>query len=84
MLTGYGVAEAVKHYYEIYGGTIEGKKAVVQGFGNVGYHLSKFLTEEDGVKLIGIAEYNGAIFNEDGINVEHAKKYFTKNKTFEK
>ena len=60
------------------------KSFILQGFGNVGYHLSKFLTEEDGVKLIGIAEYNGAIFNEDGINVEHAKKYFTKNKTFEK
>jgi glutamate dehydrogenase (NAD(P)+) len=60
------------------------KSFILQGFGNVGYHLSKFLTEDDGVKLIGIAEYNGAIFNEDGINVEHAKKYFTKNKTFEK
>ena len=60
------------------------KSFILQGFGNVGYHLSKFLTEDDGVKLIGIAEYNGAIFNEDGINVEHAKKYFIKNKTFEK
>jgi glutamate dehydrogenase (NAD(P)+) len=60
------------------------KSFILQGFGNVGYHLSKFLTEDDGVKLIGIAEYNGAIFNEDGINVEHAKKYFTKHKTFEK
>ena len=63
---------------------LSSKSFILQGFGNVGYHLSKFLTEEDGVKLIGIAEYNGAIFNEDGINVEHAKKYFTKNKTFEK
>jgi len=60
------------------------KSFILQGFGNVGYHVSKFLTEDDGAKLIGIAEYNGGIFNEDGINVEHAKKYFLKNRTFEK
>ena len=59
------------------------KSFILQGFGNVGYHLSKFLTEDDGVKLIGISEYNGGIYNEDGINVEHAKKYFTKHNSFE-
>ena len=59
------------------------KSFILQGFGNVGYHLSKFLTEDDGVKLIGISEFNGGIYNEDGINVEHAKKYFTKHNTFE-
>ena len=59
------------------------KSFILQGLGNVGYHLSKFLTEDDGVKLIGISEYNGGIYNEDGINVEHAKKYFTKHNTFE-
>jgi len=36
MITGYGVAEAVRHYYDIYGGAVAGKKAIVQGFGNVG------------------------------------------------
>ena len=59
------------------------KSMIVQGIGNVGYHLSKFLTEEDQVTLIGISEYNGGIFNEQGINLEHAKKYFTKYKSFE-
>ena len=59
------------------------KTLILQGIGNVGYNLSKFLTEDDGVKLIGISELNGGIFNEDGINVEHAKKYFTKHKSFE-
>ena len=59
------------------------KTFILQGLGNVGYHLSKFLTEDDNVKLIGISEFNGGIFNEDGINVEHAKKYFTKHKSFE-
>ncbi len=59
------------------------KSFILQGFGNVGYHLSKFLTEDDKVKLIGLAEHNGGIYNENGINVEHAKKYFAKNKSFE-
>ena len=59
------------------------KTFIVQGLGNVGYHLSKFLTEDDNVKLIAIAEINGGIYNDDGINVEHAKKYFSKHKTFE-
>ena len=58
------------------------KSFILQGFGNVGYHLSKFLTEDDDVKLIGISEFNGGIYNEDGINVSHAKKYFTKHNSF--
>jgi len=62
---------------------LSSKSFILQGLGNVGYHLSKFLTEEDGVKLIGISEFNGGIYNEDGINVEHAKKYFTKHNSFE-
>jgi len=61
---------------------LSGKSFILQGLGNVGYHLSKFLTEDDGVKLIGISEFNGGIYNEDGINVEHAKKYFTKHNSF--
>ena len=59
------------------------KSFILQGFGNVGFHLSKFLTEDDGLNLIGIAEYNGGIFNENGINVEDAKKYFDKHNSFE-
>lgn len=61
---------------------LSSKSMIVQGIGNVGYHLTKFLTKEDKVKLIGISEHNGGIFNEDGINVEHAKKYFIKHKSF--
>ena len=59
------------------------KTFILQGIGNVGYYLSKFLTEDDELKLIGVAEYNGGIYNEDGINVEQAKKYFAKHKSFE-
>ena len=43
---------------------VEGKSVVVQGLGNVGYHTAKFF-QEAGAKVIGIAEYEGAIFNEE-------------------
>ncbi len=46
---------------------IKGKRVVVQGLGNVGYHSAKFF-REGGAKIVAIAEYEGAIFCEDGIN----------------
>jgi glutamate dehydrogenase (NAD(P)+) len=48
---------------------IEGKTLVVQGLGNVGYHAAKFFTEA-GAKLIGVAEYEGAIQSPAGIDLE--------------
>jgi glutamate dehydrogenase (NAD(P)+) len=56
---------------------IKGKTVIVQGLGNVGYHSAKFFREH-GAKVIAIAEYEGAIFNADGLNEEevfqHRKK----------
>ncbi|MFV0605646.1 MAG: Glu/Leu/Phe/Val family dehydrogenase [Niabella sp.] len=56
---------------------VEGKRIVIQGLGNVGYHTAKFFAEA-GAKLIGIAEYEGSIYNENGIDLEalmqHRKK----------
>lgn len=51
-------------------GDLEGKRMVVQGLGNVGYHASKFLTEEDGVKVTAIIERDGAVINDDGLDIE--------------
>ena len=48
---------------------IVGKKVVVQGLGNVGYHSAKFFREA-GAVVVSIAEYEGAIFKADGINEE--------------
>ena len=45
MITGYGVAEAVKHFYGIYGGSVVGKKAIVQGFGKVGSAAAFYLAK---------------------------------------
>ena len=51
-------------------GPLEGKRLVIQGLGNVGYHAAKFLEEEDGVKVVTVIERDGAITNVDGLHVE--------------
>jgi glutamate dehydrogenase (NAD(P)+) len=56
-------------------GSLEGKTVVVQGLGNVGYHAAKFLSEEDGAKIIAIIERDGAIVNETGLSVEDVRRY---------
>ena len=49
-------------------GALEGKRVAVQGFGNVGYHVAKFL-EEDGCRIVAIGEYNGCVVRPAGISV---------------
>ncbi|WP_296635802.1 Glu/Leu/Phe/Val dehydrogenase dimerization domain-containing protein [Polaribacter sp.] len=75
MITGYGVAEAVKHYYNIYGGSVKGKKAVVQGFGNVGSAAAYYLAEM-GAKVVGIIDRDGGVINEEGFTFEEIKAFF--------
>ena len=75
MITGYGVAEAVRHYYSIYGGDVKGKKAIVQGFGNVGSAAAFYLAEM-GAKIVGIIDRDGGIINEEGYTFEETKNLF--------
>lgn len=53
---------------------IKGKKIIVQGLGNVGYHAAKYC-QEAGAILVGLIEYNGAIYNESGIDLQEAQGY---------
>ena len=75
MITGYGVAEAVRHYYNIYGGSVEGKKAIVQGFGNVGSAAAYYLAEM-GAKVVGIIDRDGGVINENGFSFDEIKAFF--------
>ncbi|MDR6301932.1 Glu/Leu/Phe/Val dehydrogenase dimerization domain-containing protein [Mesonia maritima] len=79
MITGYGVAEAVRHYYEIYGGDVKGKRAVVQGFGNVGSAAAYYLAQM-GAKVVGIIDRAGGLINEDGFSFEEIKELFLNKK----
>jgi glutamate dehydrogenase (NAD(P)+) len=60
-------------------GDLDGKRIVVQGLGNVGFHASKFLTEEDGALVTAIIERGGAIINDAGLDIEavHAHRMET-------
>lgn len=60
---------------------LEGKKLVFQGFGNVGYWAAKFM-ETDGAHVVGVAEYNGSIYNAKGMNVDEIKAWFVQHGTF--
>jgi glutamate dehydrogenase (NAD(P)+) len=51
-------------------GTLDGKTVIVQGLGNVGYHAAKFLSDEDGCKIIGIIERDGALTDARGLDVD--------------
>ena len=75
MITGYGVAEAAKHFYDIYGGSIEGKRAVIQGFGNVGSAAAYYLAQQ-GAKIVGIIDAAGGLINEEGFSFEEIKDLF--------
>jgi glutamate dehydrogenase (NAD(P)+) len=57
---------------------VEGKKVIVQGLGNVGYHAAKFF-REGGAKLICLAEHDGAVYNDNGLNEEEVFQYKKKN-----
>lgn len=65
------------------GNSIEDKSFIVQGFGNVGYHAAKFLSEEDGARIISIIERSGVVTNLSGLDVEALKQHFVAHGTFE-
>ena len=51
------------------------QRVVVQGLGNVGYHLAKFLVEEDNIRVIAVIEHDGVVINEDGINIHDVRQH---------
>ena len=75
MVTGFGVAEAVRHYYSIWGGNVNYKRAIIQGWGNVGaaaaYYLSLY-----GVMIVGIIDRNGGLLKPTGFSKEEIKDLF--------
>ena len=70
----YALQECFRHPEDIkfagLSGALEGKKLVIQGLGNVGYHAAKFLSEEDGCKITAVVEWDGTITDDQGIDIE--------------
>ncbi len=84
--TGRGVQYALQEFFRDsvgvkksgLSGSLDGKRVIVQGLGNVGYHAAKFLSEEDGCKVIGIIERDGGLFSPDGIDVDAVQQWLAK------
>ncbi|MEJ6685799.1 MAG: Glu/Leu/Phe/Val dehydrogenase dimerization domain-containing protein [Crocinitomicaceae bacterium] len=75
MITGYGVAESIKHYYAIWGGQLEGKKVIVQGWGNVGSAAAFYLSQSS-AKVVGIIDRVGGLIKTDGYSFEEIRDLF--------
>ncbi|WP_305969546.1 MULTISPECIES: Glu/Leu/Phe/Val family dehydrogenase [unclassified Mameliella] len=84
--TGRGVQYALREFFRHtedkakagLAGTLDGKRIVVQGLGNVGFHAAKFLQEEDGARITGIIERDGALFNPDGLDVQSVRDWIVR------
>lgn len=85
--TGRGVQYALREFFRDkrdidkagMSGSLDGKRVIVQGLGNVGYHAAKFLSQEDGCVITGIIEWDGALYNENGLDVEAVRAWIVKN-----
>ncbi|MCE2737632.1 MAG: Glu/Leu/Phe/Val dehydrogenase [Rhodobacter sp.] len=81
--TGRGVQYALREFFRHpedsaqagLSGGLEGKRVIVQGLGNVGYHAAKFLSEEDGAVITGIIERDGAVHSDLGLDVERVRQW---------
>jgi glutamate dehydrogenase (NAD(P)+) len=58
-------------------GTLDGKRVIVQGLGNVGFHAAKFLSEEDGCKIVAVIERDGALLDPKGLDIEDIRQWMT-------
>lgn len=80
MITGYGVAESVRHYYDLFRGTdLKGKTAIIQGWGNVASAAACYLAVE-GVKIVGIIDREGGIIRPDGMGIGEVRELFLQKK----
>ena len=80
MITGFGVSESVKHFYSIFKNeTLQGKRVIVQGWGNVASAAAMELAHA-GARIVAIIDKNGGLINEEGYGLEEVKNLFINHK----
>ena len=79
LITGWGVAESVLHYYRLYGGDVAGKRVVVQGWGNVGSTAAYYLAQA-GARVVGIIDREGGLLKPEGFSFEEVRTLFLQKK----
>ncbi len=76
LITGFGVAESIHHYYDIFRGrSLEGKTAIIQGWGNVASAAAGYLTLH-GAKILGIIDREGGVIRPEPMGLEDIKHLF--------
>jgi len=75
MITGWGVSESIRHYYDLFGGELKGKKAIVQGWGNVAAAAAYYLAK-NGALITGIIDREGGLIKESGYTFEEIRTLF--------
>ena len=89
--TGRGIQYVLKEFFEHpedykkakFSPGLEGQRIIIQGFGNVGYHAAKFLSEDEGARITTIIEHQGSVINDKGINIASLKEHFDEKGSFE-
>lgn len=75
LITGWGVAESVRHHQRLYGGQLEGKRVIVQGWGNVGATAAYYLAQA-GARVVGIIDRAGGLLAPEGLDFEQVRALF--------
>ena len=75
LITGYGVSESVRHFYDLHGGDVAGKKVAVQGWGNVGAAAALYLAQA-GAHIVGIIDRVGGLIRPEGLTYDEVKSLF--------
>lgn len=86
--TGRGVVFAIREFFRHpehvkkagLDGGLEGKRVIIQGLGNVGYHAASILSQEDGAKIVAVVEWDGALVDEEGLDVEAVAAHLRENR----
>lgn len=73
LITGWGVAESVRHYYALNNTPLKDKRVIVQGWGNVGATAAYYLAAE-GAVIAGIIDKNAGLVSTEGLSFEEVRK----------
>lgn len=75
MITGWGVVEAVRHYYDLWASGWAGKRVIIQGFGNVGA-AAAYYAAQYGLPVVGIIDRNGGLLKPEGFSLDEIRHLF--------
>jgi glutamate dehydrogenase (NAD(P)+) len=80
----YALQEFFRHKEDValagLSGTLDGKRVIVQGLGNVGYHAAKFLSTEDGARIVAVIEHDGALLNPEGLDIDAVRSHMARHR----